>query len=158
MHFEWATRLSSKARRVGRDARPHARAVAVMALVGLFVAGCQYGYSRNALEADANLAPPARGDASVGYQSAWMSPGYLSFSYTYGYPSYNPYSPYWYPYAAYYDPWYYPPRYAYPWYHVPRVVVPQHPRRRFRSDSQSSAPAPSPPAPASQSRRRFNLP
>lgn len=101
------------------------------------------------------MAYPPRGYVSAGY------PWYLSFSYTYGYPS-SYYSPYWYSPYPYYDPWYYPPRYAYPWYpyyYYPYVVRPA-PRRTFRPDSGTSVPAPSPSTPPSggRSRRQFNLP
>ena len=148
MRFEWATKWCSNG---GRGA-------AIALVVGLLAAGCQYGYSRSALEADVDLAPAPRGYASAGY------PWYLSFSYTYGYPSYGPYGyPYWYsPYAAYYDPWYYPPRYAYPWYpywYGPPTVVTPAPRRTFRSSSPgTSSPKPSAPSSPSPSKRRFNPP
>lgn len=124
-----------------------------MALAALLVAGCEYGYSRSALEYGADRPPPPpRGYAGVGYEAGWASPWYFSFSYTYGYP-YYPYSMY------YYDPWwYYPPRYAYPWYPYPYwfapFVVTPAPRRTFRLAPGTSAPSP----PAGKSRRRFDLP
>jgi hypothetical protein len=149
MRFAWATRLSFKLR--------FAPGLAAWALFALLATGCQYGYSRSALETDTRVAPPPRGYVSAGY------PWYLSFSYTYGYPS-SYYAPYWYsPYAPFYDPWwYYPPRYAYPYYpyyYSPFVVRPA-PRRTFRSNTGPSVPAPSPstPSPSGRSRRQFNLP
>jgi hypothetical protein len=137
-------------------ARPTRRAAAAMVLAAMLVAGCEYGYSRSALEYGADLPPPPpRGYASVGYGAGWVSPGYFSFSYTYGYPyySYSPYSMYS------YDPWWsYPPRYAYPWYAYPYVyapfVVTPAPRRTFRLDPGPSAPSPR----AGRSKRRFTLP
>ena len=138
-------------------ARPNRRAAAAMVLAAMLATGCSYGYSRSALEYGADLPPPPpRGYAGLGYEAAWASPWYFSFSYTYGYPYYSSY----YPYSMYYDdPWrYYPPRYAYPWYrypyrYVPFVVTPA-PRRTFRLDPGTSAPSP----PAGKSKRRFDLP
>lgn len=147
MRFAWATGSSFNGVRT-----------AVLAIaVALFATGCQYGYSRSALESAYDPAPSSRGYAGAGY------PWYMSFSYTYGYPPYYPYPYYRYPpYAAYYDPrWYYPPYYASPWYpywYAPPVVVTPAPRRAFRPVAPGpSSPKPAPPSP-SPSRRRFNLP
>lgn len=149
MRFESGIKSRSKITRAGT--------VSAALMLALLATGCQYGYSRSALEADTRVAPPPRGYVSAGY------PWYLSFSYTYGYPS-SYYAPYWYsPYAPFYDPWwYYPPRYAYPYYpyyYSPFAVRPA-PRRTFRSNTGPSAPAPSPstPSPGGRSRRQFNLP
>lgn len=149
MPFAWATRSCSSG----------VRAAAFALAIGLLAAGCQYGYSRSALEAEPDLPPSSRGYASAG------SPWYLSFSYTDGYPSYYPYpsAPYYYsPYAAYYDPWWYYPRYAAPWHPYPSpppVVVTPAPRRAFRPIPPGTpSPKPSGPASPSPSRRRFNSP
>lgn len=75
-------------------------------LMAVLLCGCQYGYSRSALQGDVSV-PLAGGYASAGYATTWGPwPGY-------------PYDP-WYdgpPYAYYYGPgWYYPPYYPYPFY------------------------------------------
>lgn len=121
--------------------------------VACLVGGCEYGYSRSALEGGGPgvYAAPS-GSISVGYQTGWVSPWLVGVSYPY------PYAPYWYPHFYYpYDPWWpYLPRYAYSWHPYPHVyapyVVPPPPRRTFRSNSVTPAP------PSTSKKRRLNFP
>ena len=81
-------------------------AVAAAVLCGAVLAGCQYGYSRSALEQAPGFPPPAREAAGYGYEPYWaISPWYLSFSYTYGYPHAYSYSPVFPPSYYYYWPY-----------------------------------------------------
>ncbi len=99
---------------------------AVGLLTAVLVCGCQYGYSRSALQGEVAV-PPPEGYAGVGYGATWGP-----------WPDY-PYYPWWYgpPYAYYYGPWwYYPPYYPYPFYfsfsyYRPYALGPA-PRRTFR--------------------------
>ncbi len=158
------------------DNRCHARAggrrgvssrletAAATLFVVMLLAGCEYGYSRSALQGGGpGPAGMPSGSISVGYQTGWVSPWSFGFSYTY------PYAPYGYPYPYYaYDPWwYYPPRYTYPWYpypyyRYPPYVVKPAPTRKFRFDTEPTAPSPAPslapPASSGKSKRRFNFP
>jgi hypothetical protein len=166
MRFVWPTNSNSR-----RSGAPRRVEVALAALcLTVLVGGCEYGYSRSALQGGgpAQAAAPT-GSFSVGYQTGWASPWSFGFSYSYPYSPYwyAPY-PYYYPYSPFpYDPWwYYPPRYAYPWYPYPYsrapYVVKPAPKRTFRFEPDSSAPSPSPTpapsAPSGKSKRRFNFP
>jgi hypothetical protein len=127
----------------------------------MVLSGCQYGFSRAALEGG-EYAPPGRTSFSVGYAAGWgAAPWYFSASYRYAYPYPYAYDPWWYPPPYYYyDPWWYYPRsYWYPPYYYRPIVVKPAPRRTIRTDSGISAPAPSTPStPSGKSRRRFDLP
>jgi hypothetical protein len=136
-------------------------AVAAAVLCGAVLTGCQYGYSRSALEGEAGLPPEPgpRGYVSYGYDTAWtVSPWFFSFSYTFA----DPYGPHpffpAYSYYPYYYPYYYPPRYVYPYPYVyaPYRVVPA-PRRILRVPPGSGSTAPGSTSP-NTSRRRLNLP
>jgi hypothetical protein len=154
----------SSARRAGRLC-----ALAAAAALTVLSAGCQYGYSRTALQGEAYA--PASSYVGLGYGMAWgASPSYFAVSYRYAYPYaypyypypyYSAYDPWWYPppYAYYYDPWWYYPSsyYYYPYYRYPVYSVPA-PRRTFRLDSGSgtSTPPPSSSTAPKSSGRRFN--
>jgi hypothetical protein len=138
------------------------RAVVLIGLVlGAGLAGCQYGYSRSALEGDSEY-PTVPVSAYEGYAYApyfAVGPGHFSYglSFSYGYPYY--YGPYFAPYGYYYPYFaYYPYAYFYNPAFVPVRVIPT-PRRTFRSGSptgpsQNQEPATTP----SRKRRQFNLP
>lgn len=135
------------------------RAVLAAWVCGVALAGCVYGYSRDALERGTDL-PPPRGAVGYGYDAYWaVSPWYLSFSYTYGSPYayyppshyyYGPYGPYrFYPYAYY--PYYYP-------YYGPHVFAPSKPPRRTLRLDGGSGPATTEPPASGKGRRQLNLP
>ncbi len=136
-------------------------AVAAAVLCGAVLTGCQYGYSRSALEADSGLpqTPGPRGYVSYGYDTMWTaSPWFFSFSYTFADPYYpHPFFPA-YSYYPYYYPYYYPPRYVYPYpyAYVPSRVVPA-PRRILRVPPGSEPTKPDSGSP-DRPRRRLNLP
>ncbi len=138
------------------------RAVLAAWVCGVALAGCVYGYSRDALERGRDL-PPPRGAVGLGYEAYWAtSPWYLSFSYTYGYPyaSYY-YSPVFPP--SYYD-WPYGPYRLYPYYYPyypyygPHVFVPSKPPRRTLRPDGGSGPATTEPPASGKGRRQLNLP
>ena len=134
------------------------RVVLAAWVCGVALAGCVYGYSRSALERGADL-PPPREAAGYGYDAYWaMSPWYLSFSYTYGYPYAYYYSPV-FPPSYYY--WPYGPHRFYPYYYPysgPYIFAPSKPPRRTLRLDGGSGPATAEPPASGKGRRQLNLP
>ena len=130
-------------------------------LLSVGLAGCEYGYSRSALEVEVGYpTAPAHAYGGYAYDPYFaVGPGYFSYglSLSYGYPSY--YGPYFAPYGYYYPYFaYYPYAYYYRSAFVPVRVVPA-PRRTFRSGSPTGSSKSDEPASApSRPRRQFNLP